>query len=301
MKITFNPAIKNYQINYKPLKTNATHLQNGVSLNSLNWVADTLTFGKREVYVIDYDGSYEKHESAKAVKRKLNVTNVDSILHGKNSASGNKTYIYADELEYQNGNINFQVLNKTLLSFRDANSQPIYAIDYFGNIQRFDNITQASIELKIDKAHISLFLTQSRETAREHIFIKAFDVELRDKSGKLLKDENGNPILDIATINKEREKFLYRNRKFPVARIAKDGTVKTYANMEQASTDMNCKKAHIDASYRNQGITHGSYTFVRLSDVVLLNEFGDVVFDENNDFVIDYNKVKELTQNIFAK
>ena len=51
----------------------------------------------------------------------------------------------------------------------------------------------------------------------------------------------------------------------------------------------------------NQRTTQEKYAFARLSDIVQIDEFGDVVFDENNDFAIDYDKVEEFRRLVFDK
>lgn len=302
MKITFNPIVKNNQNYFKPQKTKISQWQDKANLNGLDCVMNyNLSFGKRAVYVVNYDGSYQKFDSAKTIKRKFNTTNVDSVLNGKNIASGDKIFVYADELEQKNGEVNPQVINKVILGFRDANSQPIYSIDYFGNIQKFDNISDVAIELGISKSQVSLVLSGRRPTAGEYIFVKAFDVELRDRNGKILKDENNNPIVDVDLINKLREKFIYKDREYPILRVDRKGNVKHYKNLQEAALDMNCKKINIEQSLRNGKTTCKDYTFVRMSDVVQIDEFGDVVFDEDNNPVVDYVKVEEVRKSVFEK
>lgn len=38
---------------------------------------------------------------------------------------------------------------------------------------------------------------------------------------------------------------------------------------------------------------------MRLSDVVKVDEFGDVVYDENNDYQLDYDKINERVRGRF--
>lgn len=303
MKITLCSVAKNnhkYPANF--FKTKDLKKQNQISLNGLNCIANyNLSFQKRAVYAINYDGSYEKFDDATTAKEKLNNSYVRNILEGKGIASGDKVFVYADELEQEDGKINVRALNRAILAFRDANSQPVYSINYQGEIQRFDTSTEASIVLGVNKAQISQNVTCNRKTSSEYIFVRAFDVELRDKHSRLLKDEDGNQVIDIDKINKLREKFLYKGHKFPVVRIERNGAIKIYGDMDEAALDLNCKKQNINQAMLNQRTTQEKYAFVRLSDIVQIDEFGDVVFDENNDFAIDYDKVEEFRRLAFGK
>ena len=58
---------------------------------------------------------------------------------------------------------------------------------------------------------------------------------------------------------------------------------------------------NIEQSIMKQSITQEKFAYVRLADVVLIDEFGDVVFDENNDFAIDYDKVEHFRRTTFKK
>lgn len=292
MKITFNPTIKNYQTCFKTQKHS----------NAFNRVANyNLNFGKRAIYVIDYEGNYEKFESAQQAKEKYNMSNISHILTGKISTSKNKTLIYADEMELKNGEINLKAINKALLAFRDASKQPVYVIDFYGNIQKFENIASASKLLNIEQGAISSVLTQNIGVVRGCIFAKAFDIEKRDKNGKLLKNEDGSPVVDFKKINKLREDFLYVGKYFPIVSIDKDGNIEQFKDTIQASLKTNNNATNIRKSLQYGIITQEKYTYARLADVVQVDEFGDVVFDENNDFAIDYDKVEQLRQMAFER
>lgn len=305
MKIVFNPLIKNRTYLNKQTKIKILQVHQQENLKDLGRVVNySLSFNSkkpRAVYAINYDGSYEKFDSIKAIKEELNISYVRDILEGKGIASGDKVFVYADEIEQENGKINQRALDRAILAFKDANSQPIYSINYQGEIQRFNTPTEASIALGVNRAEISENISESRKRYAKYVFARAFDVELRDKSGRLLKDENGNQVVDIDKINKLREKFLYKRQKFPVIRVEENGDIKIYRDMDEAAFDLKCKKQNINQALLNQKTTQGKYTFARLSDVVLIDEFGDVVYDENNDFVIDYDKVEVLKQSVFEK
>lgn len=296
MKITFNPIIKNQQTYFnKSNKTTAVQTQAQSSLSKLKNAGNYNLFFKRRnpkpIYSIDYDGNYEKFESVQAAINK-HSTVVSRILGGEICASNNKTYVYADRIESPDGKIDSNAVWKSLLAFREANSQPIYSVDCFGNIKRYNNVKEASISLGIADSNISRVLNQINVTIRGYAFISAFDVEMRDKNGKLLKDENNKLIIDIEAINKVRENFLKSGKNFSIARIDKDGNVAIFKNIKEASENSANNYAV------KQSLAEKTYAYVRLSDVVLLDKFGDVVYDENNDFAIDYGKVEKIRWSI---
>lgn len=299
MKITFNPTIKNYQTNYKPLKSNFAPMKSYANINGLDCLANyNLSFGTRAIYAINYDGSYERFESAKEAANGGNQSKIIQTLQGKSSCSDGKVYVYADDLELPNGEIGPKALNMALLNFKNAQNQPIYAIDLYGNTQRFNSVKNASAVLKIGAPNIIQVLNQSLKSIGGYTFIKAFDVELRNKNGKLLKDENNNPIFDVDKMNKLREVFIYAGGKYPVVAIDKQGNAKIYKNTKEAGSSLNIK--NVAQCVCNESVAQGKYFFTRLSNVVMLDKFGDVVFDKNNDFVIDYDKVEEFRQMAFG-
>lgn len=302
MKIIFNPIVKNNQTYFKPQKTNALQQQNQPKTSSLNCLANyNLSFAKRAVYAINYDGSYEKFDTIKESAKGKSLTGIMYVLAGRMNCAEGKVYAYADEMEFANGEIDPKAINKAILNFKDADNQPIYSIDFYGNMQRFDSVPSASKILGINTSNIVGVLLDYQKATFDYTFIKAFDVELRDKSGKILKGENNNPILDIELINKKRAKFLDKGKGYPVVSIDKEGNVKQYGNTDAAMLDLNCARKNISQSIANLAITQKQYVFTRLSDVVQVDEFGDVVFDCDNNFVIDCEKIEEIRKLVFER
>ena len=303
MKIVFNKPFNYHQpYLYKENKQNTSPATKQSNLNGLDCFSNyNLTFGTRKprvVYMIDYDGTYERIKNISKIEG-TNKSAIGSVLCGKCTSLNNKTYIYADDVELPNGDVDINEIFKAILRFKETQNQPIYSIDYFGNVQRFENRKNASAQLHISLGDINKALNQKRNPVSGYAFVRAFDIELRDKNGKLLKSENNEPILDIYTISKLREGFLYAGKRFPVVSIDKKGNVVQYQNIKDASIKTDTKRINIDQSLLNQSITQGEYTYARLSDVVLIDEFGDVVFDKNNNFAIDFNKVNAIRKAVF--
>ena len=304
MKITFNPTIKNHKTYFKPTSLNTLKPENNQNLDGLNCVVNyNLAFcsRKRAVYAINYDGSYERFDSIAQAAKGESYEAIKQVLSGRNNSGNNRVYIYADEVEKDNIAIMPDVINNALLNFRNADNQPIYAIDFQGNMQRFDSVANAVEVLRIDKDMISKVLRHTKKTSRGYVFIRAFDVELRDKNGKLLKGEDNKTIVDMKKINELRARFLDKGKDFPIVSIDKNGNVEQYQDITQAIKHFETKRINIQQSIMSNRIFQTNYVFTRLADVVQIDEFGDVVFDENNDFVIDYDKVEKLRQMAFRE
>lgn len=299
MKITFNPTIKNQQTHFnKSNKNTAVQTQTQSNLSRLEYVGNyNLFFGRnpKSIYSIDYEGNCEKFESVQAAINK-HSTVVSRILGGEISASNNKTYAYADYIETPDGKIDSSAVRKSLLAFRDAKSQPVYSIDYYGNIKKYNNAKDASNPLGITDSNINRVLNQTNLATRGYIFISAFDVEMRNKNGKLLKDENGKPIIDIKAINKARENFLKIRTNYPIVRIDKNGNITRFRSIKEASEETSDSTNAITHSLSMGRKCQKKYIYERLEHVVLVDKYGDVVYDENNDFAIDYDKVKKIIQ-----
>ena len=77
--------------------------------------------------------------------------------------------------------------------------------------------------------------------------------------------------------------------------------MKTYALSARLILQTNNKRANIAHSITSKKTTQEKYVFARLGDVVLVDKFGDVVFDCDDNYVIDYNKIEKIRQNAFKK
>lgn len=303
MKITFNP-IYNSNIQVKQNKVNASKPQPNSkpqNLIGLDCVSGyNISFcAKRPVYIINYDGSYERFESQAEAGRKYSDFAMRCCLDGKIYASGSKILVYADEFENSDKKVNVSAINKILLNFKYASKQPLYSIDFSGNIQRFNDIKDATEKTGISKSDISCILSGKTEISRGYTFVKAFDVESRDENGKLMLDENDKPIVDIKKLNKARENFLKTTKNFPIVSLNKNGEIKQYHNSKEIADELDTTKDSIVGAIYYDNVVSDNYIFMRLSDVVKVDEFGDVVYDENNDYQLDYDKINERVRGRF--
>lgn len=295
MKILNNPIcrinnqIKQDNINFQNTK-NHRPVEN---LNGLNCISNyNIPFCSRgAVYAINYDGNYEKIKNAAEAGKKYSGNAVYACLNGQTYASSDKVFIYADEIENEDGEVNSTAIQKALLNFKYANNQPIYSIDFDGNMERFDSPKDAYGKVAVSNSRINQILEDTLETSKGYTFVRAFDVELRDENGKLLFDEDMKPLVDIKKINKAREKILHTQRDFPVIMVSADGETKTYKNLKDVADDIGYAYQNVAKALSSTRTIQNKYILLQLSDVVKVDESGDVEFDENNNFKTDFNKI----------
>ena len=241
MKISFNPLISNNHqaIQNKAYKSDSPN--NYMNRQSaLECLANyNISFCRREVIVVHYDGSYERFPSATAAEKKYG-SGLRSVLSGAGYASGEVTCVYADECTMEDDKISPVCLKRILNNFSYASKRPIYAIDFYGNIQRFENKGDASEKLGISDATIYNILNDSTR-AGDYIFVRAADVEKRDENFRLLYEDEGKPKIDIEAINQARTVFLCLSKKYPIVTIDVDGNTRIYKDTEAMAKDLqNC-------------------------------------------------------------
>ena len=300
MKIFFNSAIiYNHQIKNDLSKNTNFIVKNNAQLNSLECLFSyNLPFCSKPVYVIDYDGTYEKFPSANAAKRELGIS-LPSIIQKKSKATGSKTVAYANEIENKDGEVDIGKIKKAILKFNDASSQPIYAISFDCKTKKFNNIKEAAQNLSLQRNEISRSLLEDRYVTHGYIFTKAFNLELRDKEGKLLRDKNGNPLLDIDKLNHLKEIFLYTDGKVPLLEISKDGSLKIFQSAVDVAKELNCARHNIYQAISRCGLCQGK-AYVRLIEMVKSDTSGRILFNEDGSYELDMKKIEEYKKETFA-
>lgn len=300
MKILNNPICQiNSQIKQDNINIqNTKNHQLAENLNGLNCISNyNIPFCSGEaVYAINYDGSYERLNSAAEAGTKYSGNAVYACLSGKTYASDGRVFIYANEIENENREINLTAIQKALLNFKYANNQPIYSIDFNGNIERFDSPKDAYGKVDVSNSRINQILENTLETSKGYTFVRAFDVELRDENGKLLFDEDMKPLVDMKKINKAREKILHTQRDFPVIMVSADGETKTYKNLKDVADNIGYTYQNVAKALSSTRTIQNKYILLQLSDVVKVDESGDVEFDENNNFKLDFSVIDKYVR-----
>lgn len=305
MKILSNPIYRlNNQI--KQNSINVTNKQSSLkehNLNALECMSNyNIPFCSHDgIYVFDYDGSYERLETAADAVRKYNAKNVYHCASSERYIANNKVFVYADEIESVYGRFIPGTIQKVLLNFKYAKNQPFYSVDIDGNIQRFDCASSAAEALEIQTPKIYRIAAGTPKTAKGYVFLKAFDIERRDKHGKILLDENGKPLVDMKKINKARESFLHVRQNYPIISVSKDGTIKPYKNVKEFMSDTECSYQVAINAIGIEKIIQDKYILLRMEDFVEIDRFGDVLYDENNDFKLNLDKINQTAAKYFNK
>lgn len=303
MKILSNPIYRlNNQI--KSNSINTTNKQSSLkehNLNALECMSNyNIPFCSHGlVYAINYDGSCEKFENAMQAANKYKNYNVYRCLRGETYVSCGKVFVYADKNKNITDEVAPEIVKRALLNFGYANNQPIYSIDVDGNLKRYESARAASNELSMPKSEINAILSDNLATIWKYTFVKALDVETRDEKGKLLFDENNNPTIDVRAINKAREKFLQMQKNALMIRVSKDGEIKRYKNLKEVMADMGCSYTVARNALFETKIIQEKYILLRLEKFVKTDENGDVVYDENNDFQLDYDEIAKAKKMYF--
>ena len=300
MKIIFNPSLKHYQINNNELcQKKSFFSEMNTNINSLDCISNyNISFCSKAVYVIDYDGSYEKYDKINDAIKKYGKT-LPTILHGTNFASGGKTYVYSSTIEDKDGNVNINKLSKALLAFRDAKTQPVYAVDYEGNIRRFESVIETEKALNIARELISCVLSDKAKVKSGYTFVKAFDLELRDKNAKIIYDQNQKPEISRVVLNKVRENFLYSPHNYPIASIDEKGEVRVYKNIDEIVSSSKNRKNNIIQAIVNSRTSNGC-AYVKLKDVVAIDKDGNVLYNEDGTYKLDQKKINSHFLRVFC-
>ncbi|MBQ4645775.1 MAG: hypothetical protein IJB79_00340 [Candidatus Gastranaerophilales bacterium] len=274
-------------------------------LNRLEF--DTFSFqGKiRAVYAINKDGTRARFDSAKEASTKLGIErpNVYNVLQGISKQTCGYTFVWADEVEYQDESgkiaLNEEKMLSLLNNFSNANNFELYSLEFDGTTKRHENITSLSIDERCSSTRISDILGGRVSQTNGYVFIRANDVDLRDEKGKIITDNEGNPIPDKKKINKLRETFLYSQKNFPIVVISKDKKTRIFPTIKEAGNQLPIAVSAIIRALNNPQYGVKKCAVARLSDVVLKDSEGNVVFSEDNNFVLDDEKLQKTYLNYF--
>lgn len=171
-------------------------------------------------YVLDYDGNIKRYDSetkaAQAIDTTLKVVNKAAC--GYSYLANKHIIIPANEIELRDKKgdvilgtdskplLNYEKVRQELAKFSRTQFAPVCAIDYLGNIQRFDNKQKLTEKQNTSLSTASSCLNNGKPT-RDKIFVYENDILFRDEFGKTRKDINGNYIYDLSEINKRLQVF----------------------------------------------------------------------------------------------
>ena len=263
---------------------------------------NNLTFGKTSIYAVNVNGGQEavrKFESIAQASRELDVSkrSISAVLDGANHVTSNYFFYYADDLErgQSQKEINRKLINSVPSQLDNAYSQPIYALCLNGEYRRFNSPKEASQELDVPYSKISRSLRQGEKGAicNNFTFVKASNVERRDV--------NGVPILSVKELNQQRERFL-KAATCPIVVITESMEIEIFPSQKEVEDKFNIMSSNLSHAINHGPKAYKGRVYVRLEDVVARNKKKELIFDENNDFVLDELKIKQVYfQGFYAK
>ena len=167
----------------------------------------------------------------------------------------------------------------------------IYAIDLNGNLQKFNSALDAAQVLGLSYQTISSALKNKKQAGQKYIFLKAQDIEKRDKNGELIRNKDGKIALEQRKIKKAKETFLYSKTNYPIIEITPNGKVTIYQDIKEASLKTNISPSNICCAVSRGGCCNGSL-YMRLSDFVLKDKNGNVIYRNNGEYKLDEEKIE---------
>jgi len=229
--------------------------------------------GQRAVYAIDINGKYSKHASIREAAKDLNVkaSNISNCLCGDKTTAMGYGFLYADDVERTSKDGSISVDKRKILKKqeeiieakkRKPDAKAFYAIDEYGNYERFEKNSDASKKLGIYHTAITNCLTGERKTAKGFTFVYADEIESTD--------ENGNVVVNV---NISDDTFN-NSTPVPIYAINNRGEIIKFNTIGSAARELNISSWNISNNLREVTETAGGYAFIRVDEAEIVNPDG---------------------------
>lgn len=250
------------------------------------------------VYKVLPNGKYEKYESVEKLACELGL-NAESI--NKKVKSGFcmingiavVSSLYFEDETFE-GEVNLDTYNQIIDEFNKIKKDSICAIFSDGSYKIYDSIIQASNDTKAKYSLITSIINNASDrltTNGKITFERLAKVAKKDKDGKFVLDENGALQVDERLIAKTREVFLDTTFA-PVVLILPDGSYQVYDRAKTLKEERGIKDSHLTLML-NCAKSIGGCTAVRMKDVASRDKNGILIFDENNNYIVDRNMIEQ--------
>lgn len=192
------------------------------------------------IYAISPNGTYKKFPSKYQAGKQLGISvpHLLKCLNGELNKTGGYTFVFPEEIEEKDKDGNIFVSRRKVddiasTSFLNTKATPLYAIDKYGNHRRFAGIRIAARELSLECANISRCLQGGQKRVGEYTFVRAQDVEKKDKNNRL--------TLDTEKMEEINQTSLEMKNYVPVYTIRYDGKITKHANQNRAARAIGVK------------------------------------------------------------
>ena len=241
------------------------------------------------IYAIDKTGKCQKFNSKYQAAKTLGISTpaVLRVLDKELKKTGGYTFVYPNEIEVDDDSseptISREKLSQIVFhAFEESRETPIYAIDEYGKYQRFSGIRKASRELEVESANISRCLSGNANRAGNYAFIRAEEVERKDKYNFT--------VIDTEKIRKLNEETKVRDSFVPIYAIGLDGKQKRFENKQRAANALGMDISELNHCLQGRyNVCHG-YAFALAEDVETI--------DANGKIKLDYSILKDRYEEV---
>ncbi len=242
-------------------------------------------------YSIDFNGNYKKFHDKEEAAKEYGVmqSGISSCLRHKSYTCGGYIFVKAEEIEKTDKSGNTEVdENKVneLIEAANENSKicRIYAIDKTGKYIKFPSISTAAEELNVSNNIISMHLSNQIQNPFKYAFVRANDVEIKNK--------DGTTQLDTEKLEEIKQRITVPERSNRVKLYAVDaqGNYKYYKSIQDAADDIGINRTSVYQCLNGLACTANGYVIIPADKAETENENGEIITDEN--------KIKELNKSI---
>jgi len=281
---------------YNDFYSCSVRLKENQKIKSAFYVSNTskeISFGSKEVYVLDYYGNAQKFNSVKDAANFFNCTvgeigrrikNDYGLMHGFVVA-------YADNVETKDKTLDKEKIRQLMFNYTLGEKAPIYDISPLGELTRYENSKEAREKLGLkSKLHLDAY-----QRYQGHLFVRANYLDLRDDDGKIIFNSSGKPAVDTKKLNK----ILYEERvpavKKAVYLIDKNGNATRFNDLKELSDKMGFSFAYINNYMRGllPSNVHG-YDILRASDIEYYDSNGSLLVDDLGNPILNQEKIEQL-------
>ncbi|MGM9993106.1 MAG: NUMOD1 domain-containing DNA-binding protein [Candidatus Avigastranaerophilus sp.] len=225
----------------------------------------------RPFYAVDSEGNYTKYERNRDAMKDLGISHscIARCLNGERDTSGGYAFVYADEVETDDGNGNVIVnINIPQEKFGQRTPVPIYSINEKGQLRKYLSVGAAASAVCAPRRNVEACLKNERETAMGYAFVRADELEVKDKKGKVFLNQD---IIE--------EKFR-QVVKHAIYVVDAKGVYTRYDSYSKASDELGISEASL--LFCANGVQKGvnGYTVIKASYVETLKD-GKVVINRD--------------------
>ena len=252
-----------------------------------------LNFCKNPIYALNVkggDNALREFDSIADASEELGIprTSISGVLSGKNYVTSDYSFFYVRDFDrnMSKEQIQGRLINSIQSVLENAYSQPIYAIDLQGRYRRFNNPKEAAAYFNISHGEMSRFLKADTKNpiCKKHVLVKASSVEKRNPQGV--------SILSVKAINQARDKFL-KATTCPIVAISQSRKVEILESQKAVVEKYNISATRLSTVLNDGPKASKGYVFVRLDDVVARGRGKELLFDEENNFILDDTKIQQ--------